>query len=170
MGHVIAALCTKRHKNSELELSQVGQALSNTVKTPMSSGYRPELDVTPLLGPEKANYFQNLIGFLRWAVELGRIDIHIHVAMLSSFLSSPRVGHLEQALHIFAYLKRYDRLTMVFDDTLPKIELSSFPIADWTEFYHNAKEDIPTNAPEPLGKEVHMYCFCDADHAGDRMT
>jgi hypothetical protein len=59
---------------------------------------------------------------------------------------------------------------MVFSDTLPKIEFSSFPIADWTEFYCDAKEDIPANAPEPLGKEVHMYCFCDADHAGDRIT
>jgi hypothetical protein len=26
------------------------------------------------------------------------------------------------------------------------------------------------NAPEPKGKEVNMYCFCDADHAGDRLT
>ncbi len=40
--------------------------------------------------------------------------------------------------------------------------------ADWTEFYRDAKEEIPLNAPEPLGKEVNMYCFCDADHAGDR--
>jgi hypothetical protein len=157
-------------KAVELELSKAGKTLSNTVKTPISSGYRPELDMTPLLGPEKANYYQNLIGILRWAVELGRIDIHIHVSMLSSFLSSPRVGHLEQVLHIFAYLKRYDRSTMIFDDTLPKIELSSFPVADWTEFYRDAKEEIPANAPEPLGKEVHMYCFCDADHAGDRLT
>jgi hypothetical protein len=157
-------------KTVEIELSKAGKALSPKVRTPISSGYRPELDVTPLLGPEKANYYQNLIGVLRWAVELGRIDIHIHVSMLSSFLSSPRVGHLEQVLHIFAYLKHYDRSTMVFDDTLPNLNLASFPVANWTEFYRDAKEEIPLNAPEPLGKEVNMYCFCDADHAGDRLT
>jgi hypothetical protein len=59
---------------------------------------------------------------------------------------------------------------MVFDDTLPNLNLASFPVANWTEFYRDAKEEIPLNAPEPLGKEVNMYCFCDADHAGDRLT
>jgi hypothetical protein len=80
--------------------------------------------------------------------------------MLSTFLSNPRQGHLEQVLHIFAYLKCYDRSTMLFDDTLPHINESKFPAADWTEFYQDAKE----------GKEVNMYCFCDADHAGDHLT
>jgi hypothetical protein len=103
--------------------------LEHLYRTPISNGYCPELDVTPLLGPKKANYYQNLIGILCRAIELGRIDIHIHASMLSSFLSSPRVGHLEQVLYIFAYLKRYDRSTMVFDDTLPNVDLASFPVA-----------------------------------------
>jgi hypothetical protein len=90
--------------------------------------------------------------------------------MLSSFLSSPRQGHLEQVLHIFAYLKRYNRSTMVFDDTLPNIVECNFPKADWSKFYRDAKEEIPLNAPEPRGKEINMYCFCDADHAGNRLT
>jgi hypothetical protein len=154
-------------KTVKAELSKAGKSLSPNVRTPISNGYHPELDITPLLGPERANYKQNLIGILHWAIELGRIDIHIHVSMLSSFLSSPRVGHLEQVLHIFTCLKHYDRSTMVFDDTLPNVDLANFPVADWTEFYHDAKEEIPLNAPEPLGKEVNMYCFCDADHAGD---
>jgi hypothetical protein len=157
-------------KTVEDELKKTGRQLSNNVKTPIASGYRPELDLTPLLRPDQANYYQNLIGILRWAIELGRIDIHVHVSMLSSFLTSPRQGHLEQVLHIFAYLKKYDRSTMVFDDTIPNIDETKFPIADWTEFYRDAKEEIPPNAPEPRGKEVHMYCFCDADHAGDRLT
>jgi hypothetical protein len=28
----------------------------------MSQSYRPELDVSPVLGADKANYYQNLIG------------------------------------------------------------------------------------------------------------
>jgi hypothetical protein len=32
------------------------------------------------------------------------------------------------------------------------------------------KEAIPTNTPEPQGKEVCMTCFVDADHAGDQVT
>ena len=47
----------------------------------MIVGYRPELDMTQFLSDEQAKYFQNLIGVLYWAVELGRIDIHVQVAM-----------------------------------------------------------------------------------------
>jgi hypothetical protein len=72
-------------------------------------------------------------------------------------------------LHIFSYLKHYDHSTMVFDDTLPSIDESKFPVHDCMEFYRDAEEDLPLNAPEPRRKEVHMYCFCDADHAGDRL-
>jgi len=91
-------------KNVELELSKSGHCLCGKPTTPMQTGYQPELDISPVLGPDQANYFQSLIGVLRWAVELGCIDIHIDVAVLSSHLAEPRLGHLEQALHIFSYL------------------------------------------------------------------
>ena len=83
----------------------------------MTVGYRPELDMTQLLPDEQANYYQNLIGVLRWAVELGQIDIHVQVAMLSRYLAQPRQGHLEAVFHIFAYLWKYKRSKVVFDDT-----------------------------------------------------
>ncbi len=57
----------------EQELLKMNKCLPNRVPTPLSSGYRPELDVSPLLGDEEANYYQQLIGVLRWAVELGQI-------------------------------------------------------------------------------------------------
>eukprot|EP00978_Attheya_sp_CCMP212_P036199 scaffold162480_cov26-Attheya_sp.AAC.1 len=63
---------------------------NSKISGPTSPGYRPEL------GPEKANYYQNLIGVLRWAVELGHIDIHVEVALLSLHLAMPRKGHLDQ--------------------------------------------------------------------------
>ncbi len=60
---------------------------------------------------------------------------------------------------------------MVFDDTLPIIDETIFQQnPDWTEFYHDAQEKIPLNAPKPRGKPINMYCFCDSDHAGDRVT
>ena len=51
----------------------------------MTVGYRPELDMTQVLSDEQANYFQNLIGVLRWAVELSQIDIHVQVAKLQCY-------------------------------------------------------------------------------------
>ncbi len=75
----------------ELELQKMGKVLRGKPNTPMQTNYRPELDVTPILGPDQANYYQSLIGVLRWAVELGRIDIHIDVSLLSSHLAQPKV-------------------------------------------------------------------------------
>jgi hypothetical protein len=73
----------------------------------LSSGYRPEIDVSPELDAQRANYYQGLIGVLRWMCELvgHSVDILVDVAMLSRFLAAPRRGHLEQVFHIFTYLK-----------------------------------------------------------------
>ena len=125
----------------EMELSYIGQTLRNKVSTPLSSGYRPEFDTPELsteqrkllhqkgyrpeldrtaeLDPKRANYFQGLIGVLRWIVELGRIDIQVAVSMLSRYLANPRVGHLEEAIHIFAYLKAHNKSSVVMDDSTP---------------------------------------------------
>lgn len=156
--------------NVELELAKIDKKLSTKASTPLACGYRPELDVSPLLDAERANYFQNLIGILRWAVELGRVDIHIGVALLSSYLVQPRTGHLEQAFHVFAYLKSHQRSTMVFDDTRAVIPDSRFHKCDWTDFYPEAREPIPPNAIAARGNSVQMNAFVDADHAGDRLT
>ena len=54
--------------------------------------------------------------------ELDRADIMVPVSMLSRYLVSARAKHLEQCFHIFAYLKQYDRSTLVFDDTKPEFD------------------------------------------------
>jgi hypothetical protein len=91
----------------ELELSKTGLSLRGKPTTPMQTNYRPELDISPVLGLEQANYYQSLIGILRWAMELGRIDIYVDVTLLSSHLVEPRTGNLEQVFHIFSYLKAH---------------------------------------------------------------
>jgi hypothetical protein len=65
-------------KNLEQELAKSNHVLRGKPNTPMQTGYRPELDISPVLGPEQANYYQSLIGVLCWAVELGRIDMMCH--------------------------------------------------------------------------------------------
>jgi hypothetical protein len=59
--------------------------------------------------------------------ELGRIDILCSVVMLSHRLAMPREWYLDQCFHMFGYLKRHNRWTMVFDETEPNIELSRIP-------------------------------------------
>jgi hypothetical protein len=137
--------------------------------TPMQVGYRPELDISAVLGPEQANYFQSLIGILRWEVELGRIDIHIDVSMLSSHLAQPRIGHLEQVFHIFSYLKHHLNSHLVFDPNYVTWDEASFSKFDWTEFYHDAREAMPPNAPPSRGHPVQINAFVDANHAGNKV-
>ena len=88
-------------KNVESKLEAIGKRLASRASTPMSCNYKPELDTTPLLGPEDATYYMNLIGILRWAVELGRIDIYLETSLMSAYNAAPRTGHLEQLYHIF---------------------------------------------------------------------
>jgi hypothetical protein len=118
------------------------------------------------LGRDQATYFAGLIGILRWCIELGQIDIIVEVSLLSRFLANPHEGHLQQALHVFGYLKKHARSRMVFDETEPAIDQSHFRIVDWSEFYPGAEEAIPQDMPELRGRLVVTSCFVDSDHAG----
>ena len=57
---------------------------------PYPSSYRPELYVSQELGPELINRYQQLIGTLRWDIELGSIDIMTEISCLSQYLCYPR--------------------------------------------------------------------------------
>lgn len=154
----------------ERALADIGQYLKNRVSTPLADKYRPEVDVTALLDDRRANYFQGLIGVLRWICELGRVDILTPVALLSRFLAAPREGHLEAAFHIFAYLKKYGHRKLVFDPATPVYDEKRFVKADWSQFYPGAAEALPPNMPEPRGIAVETTCYVDADHAGCQAT
>ena len=47
-----------------------GYVLKTQAKNPLPQGYRPELDVTSELDSDLASRYMQLIGILRWAVEL----------------------------------------------------------------------------------------------------
>ena len=110
--------------NIEEALKKEDKKLPTRTNTPMTSDYSPEVDDTPELGEEDATTFQECIGILRWAIEIGRVDILTEVSMLSAYQASPRQGHLDQAYHIFAYLKHKPKLTLYFDPDLPNLEPS----------------------------------------------
>ena len=144
---------------------------------PFPVDYRPEVDVSPELGDELGNRYLQLIGILRWAIELGRIDITTHVSMLSQYQCSPREGHLDAVYRIFWFLKckLKDGIKgrIVFDGTEPFIDERLFnPTGKdiWKDFYPEAKEEIPPNTPTPRGRRVCTSCYVDADHAGNMMT
>ena len=159
-------------KNVEKYLNDRGMKMVASARTPLSSNYRPELDVTKELDSTDAAYYQSLIGILRWMVELGRVDICVEVSMMSSHLAMPREGHLKELFHVFAYLKGHHNSEMVYDPSEPVIDMSIFERADWTatEFSQELTELIPDGMPEPRGLGFVMRAFVDADHASDSIT
>jgi hypothetical protein len=128
------------------------------------------LDASDYCDEELSDYYQQQIGVLRWAVKLGRINITTEVSMLASYTIAPRLGHFQAMLHVFAFLYHHPRCRLVFDDSYVKIQDDETITDEWREFYPDAKEDVPPNAPRALGKPVQMITFCDADHAGDLLT
>jgi hypothetical protein len=59
--------------NIETKLSRDGMNLNSQkyATTPFSNGYRPGLNVTPLLSDESTNFYEQIVGTLWWIVELG---------------------------------------------------------------------------------------------------
>ena len=142
--------------------------LKSKVSATLPSSYIPELDSSPYLNADDANYYQQQIGILRWAVELGRIDICTEVSIMSGFNAAPREGHLDAVMHIYAWLKTHNRSKVVLDPDYVTHDEIERP--EWSEFYPNAEEILPPDMPEPLGNPVQMTTFVDSDHAGDKVT
>ena len=89
---------------------------------------------------------------------------------MSTHLALPREGHLQQAIHIFGYLKAHPKRKIAFDPDHPQVDERRFKKYDWYDFYCDAKEAIPDNMPEPRGNVVKTHCFVDANLAGNVVT
>ena len=127
----------------------------------------------PELYEKDSAYYQSLIGILRWAVELGCVDICLEVSMMSAHLAFPRNGHLDQVLQIFGYLKKFHNTELVYDPSEPEVGLSQFERRDWmaSEFRHVVgKEETLKDMPEPRGMGFVIWAKVHVDHASDTTT
>jgi hypothetical protein len=136
----------------------------------MPKNYRPEIDVTPVLNEKNSSLYMQYIGMLRWAIELGRVDILLEVSLLSSYMCMPREGQLEAIYCIFGYLAKHLEAPLIFDARYPTIDETVFTNITWKYIYPDAKEDMHPRTPEPRGRPVVMTAFVDADHAGNLVT
>ena len=124
-------------------------------------GYRPETDTSDECNAEHVSRFQQLIGILRWAVELGRIDIQIEVALLSQYQMNPRQGHLEALYLIFHFLWKNPKKRQVLDPSTPSINESVFHSnADWVEFLRGHGGRGPTTNASATGRACCYIYFC----------
>ena len=107
---------------------------------------------------------------MRWAIEVGRVDILLEVSLLSSYLALPRIGHLQQVYHIFGYLKLSPRRRLYFNPDYLKISESRFHLFEWEGFYQDSEEPVPYDMPTLLGRSIEIHVFIDASHASDKTT
>jgi hypothetical protein len=103
----------------------------------------------------------------------GRVDINVQVSMMSSHLALPRVEHLKEIYHIFAYLKAHSNTKMVFDPTPVAVDMNLFEQQDWSYLPYGCeglKEELPHNMPKACSPSMTMRVCVDANHAGDLIT
>ena len=140
--------------------------------TPMSDSFSPEMDGSAELGQSDHTFYQELIGVLRWATEIGRVDILLEVSLLSQYQAGPREGHMEQLLRIFAYLDANPKLTLYFDWRQPNIDRTKMQSSceDFKVYYRDAVEELPANMPKARGRDVTSHAWVDASHAANKKT
>ena len=78
------------------------------------------------------------------------IDIMTEVSLLSSHVALPTKRHLDAAVHIISHVGQRYNSSLMYDPLYPMIDHSVFKRCDWSEFYKDAKEAIPMNAPRIL--------------------
>ena len=143
--------------------------------TPMPEGDHPEEDTSRILGDSEHQQYQMLMGILNWVVCLGRIDIAFAVTSLTRFTACPREGHMDRAMRVFGYLKKYSNRRIVVDSRDPILEGGKDALEkDYTKIfkdnYPDSTEEIDAKIPIPLIDELEITTFVDSDHAHDKVT
>ena len=140
------------------------------VKSPLDKNDHPELDNSELASDDLITKFMCMVGQLQCAVTLGRYDILAHVMSMSRFRLAPKVGHIERMKRIYGYLSRTKHYALRFRTAEPNyMQLPDLEF-DWTRIYGGVVEEIPKDAPEPLGKSVTTTTFLDANLLHDLIT
>ena len=134
-----------------------------------------ELDATPLLDAAGKKLYQRLIVIGVWLVCVGRFNIHFTINQLSRFTHEPQEGHLEDAIHVFGFLKKWKnrgvttagKPTISFWDELYSRKII-FPGS--MKFYYpdSIFEDL-LDSPNPFGFSVEINIFFNASHADEKL-
>ena len=82
---------------------------------------------------------------------------------MSRFRAAPREGHLNRLKRIYGYLRKFKHGAIRVCTNLP--DLSNIPDNeyDWLySVYGTVRQEIPHDAPVPLGKEIVTVTIIDA--------
>jgi hypothetical protein len=116
--------------------------------------YQPELETCAELMSDGIQTYQELIGVLRWAVELVQVDILLEASLMATFMAMPREGHLQMLYRMFGNLKLHPKRNLAFDPAHPVVNEKRFKECNWYDFHRNATEAIPGDMPVPRGNPM----------------
>ena len=105
-----------------------------------------------------------MVGSAQWSISIGRFDIQSAIMTMSKFFSAPRRGHLDRMKQTIGYLCKLRHYKTRF--CVDKPDYSNVPGIqnhDWEHsVYGKHEEDVPNNAPTPLGKRIVLTHYFDA--------
>ena len=161
-------LCVGPHKYIDRMVDSYtqmfGEKPRQKYQSPLEKNDHPELDTSPLLSEDGISQYQSLIGILQWTITLGRFDVGTSVMSMSSFRVAPREGHLERLKRICGYLLKFKQGAIRIRTEEPDYSDLHRKEYDWERTaYGGAKEDRPSDAPEPKGKFVTTTTYKDAN-------
>ena len=83
---------------------------------------------------------------------------------MSRFRAAPRRGHMERVQRIFGYLRKMRYAVIRLRTEEPDYSHLDSKEHDWFyTCYGNPKEDVPDDAPRPLGKRIVISSYVDAN-------
>jgi hypothetical protein len=139
--------------------------------SPIEKGDHPEIDTSDELDVDGISKYQSLMGSTNWVVQLGRFDIATANMTMAGFRANPRHGHLLRVFRIYGYLRKMNQGCIRIDTSRYNFEGVDFTKYDWERtVYRGAKETVPKNAPDALGKEVDTILFHNANLYHDIIT
>ena len=120
----------------------------------MQKGDHPKLDMTPFLDEKEKEIFMSLVGSVQWAISIGIFDIQSAIMTMSKFCNFPRKGHLEKMRRVIGFMCKIRHYMICFCVDEPEYaNVPGIKNHDWEHsVYGKHKEDVPGNAPPPLGK------------------
>ena len=132
--------------------------------SPLVKGNHPELDTSPLLDVENTKIYQSLIGGLQWSIQIGRFDVGTATMTMSRFRAAPREGHLDRVKRIFGYLSKMRNGVIRIRTEEPDYSHLTPKEYEWFyTCYGGAEEELPSDAPRPLGKRIITTSYVDAN-------
>lgn len=121
----------------------------------MDHTVHPELDDSPLCASEDITRFQHLLGALQWTMSLCCFDIAGPILCLNSYNLCPRENYLKWMKQIAACVCHTKDHGTRFRNLIPDYSHHEIDSFNWARSVHtDASEQLPINAPTPLGKFV----------------